>query len=49
MFFYVDGGSPVTGYIIQKREKGSPYWQNATQVPAGQTKVKLQKLACTFH
>lgn len=33
-----DGGSPITGYILQKKEKGSPYWTNAVQVPAGQTK-----------
>lgn len=33
-----DGGSPITGYIIQKKEKGSPYWVNAVHVPAGQTK-----------
>lgn len=29
-----DGGSPITGYIIQKKEKGSPYWINAVNVPA---------------
>ena len=29
-----DGGSAVTGYIIQKKEKGSPYWTNAVHVPA---------------
>lgn len=23
-----DGGSPVTGYIVQKKEKTSPYWTN---------------------
>lgn len=33
-----DGGSPITGYIIQKKEKGSPYWVNAAHVPPGQTK-----------
>lgn len=29
-----DGGSPITGYIVQKKEKGSPYWTNAVHVPA---------------
>ncbi|RZF42380.1 hypothetical protein LSTR_LSTR004188 [Laodelphax striatellus] len=32
-----DGGSPITEYIIQKKEKGSPYWVNAVTVPAAQT------------
>lgn len=32
-----DGGSPITGYIIQKKEKGSPYWINAAHVPTGKT------------
>nr|CAD7424747.1 unnamed protein product [Timema monikensis] len=31
-----DGGSPITGYIVQKKEKGSPYWVNALHVPAMQ-------------
>ncbi|KAF4532834.1 hypothetical protein B566_EDAN018931 [Ephemera danica] len=31
-----DGGSPISGYIIQKKEKGSPYWVNAVNVPAKQ-------------
>ncbi|XP_013109098.2 twitchin isoform X22 [Stomoxys calcitrans] len=28
-----DGGSPITEYIIQKKERGSPYWVNAVHVP----------------
>lgn len=32
-----DGGSPITGYIIQKKEKGSPYWTNAVHIPQGKT------------
>nr|CAD7400062.1 unnamed protein product [Timema poppensis] len=34
-----DGGSPITGYIVQKKEKGSPYWVNALHVPAMQNSV----------
>lgn len=34
-----DGGSPITDYIIQKKEKGNPYWMNALEVPAGKTEV----------
>ncbi|KAF0299363.1 Twitchin [Amphibalanus amphitrite] len=33
-----DGGAPITGYIIQKKAKGSPIWQNAARVPADKTK-----------
>lgn len=36
-----DGGSPITKYIIQKKEKGSPYWVNATTVPGNQTNVSV--------
>lgn len=34
-----DGGSPVTEFTIQKKERGSPYWVNATTVPGRDTKV----------
>ena len=27
-----DGGAPITGYIIEKREKGSPKWVKACEV-----------------
>jgi Fibronectin type III domain. len=37
-----DGGSPITGYIIQKKEKGSPYWVNAVHVPPKQTSVSFK-------
>lgn len=39
-----DGGSPITGYIVQKKEKGSPYWVNAVHVPAGQTSTTVPDL-----
>lgn len=39
-----DGGSPITGYIVQKKEKGSPYWVNAVHVPPNQTNVTVPDL-----
>ncbi|KAG8239130.1 hypothetical protein J437_LFUL018920 [Ladona fulva] len=39
-----DGGSPITGYIIQKKEKGSPYWVNAASAPAGKTSGSVPDL-----
>lgn len=33
-----DGGAPITGYIIQKKERGSPYWQNAARLAGPETK-----------
>jgi hypothetical protein len=54
-----DGGSPITGYVIQKKEKGSPVWQNAAQVPGDCLKVSsftslikiqtVQKRISHFH
>ncbi|XP_037071181.1 LOW QUALITY PROTEIN: twitchin-like [Pollicipes pollicipes] len=39
-----DGGAPITGYIIQKKERGSPIWQDAAKVPADKTKGKAPGL-----
>lgn len=39
-----DGGSPITGYIIQKKEKGSPFWQNAAQIPGKACKGRAPDL-----
>ncbi|CAH2099215.1 unnamed protein product [Euphydryas editha] len=39
-----DGGAPITGYIIQKKEKGSPYWVNAAHVPPSKTKATVPDL-----
>lgn len=39
-----DGGSPITEYIVQKKEKGSPYWVNAIHVPPSQTNTTVPDL-----
>lgn len=39
-----DGGSPITGYIIQKKEKGSPYWTNAVHVPSKTNSARVPDL-----
>lgn len=39
-----DGGSPITEYIVQKKEKGSPYWVNAIHVPPNQTNTTVPDL-----
>ncbi|XP_018789320.1 PREDICTED: twitchin isoform X17 [Bactrocera latifrons] len=36
-----DGGAPLTEYIIQKKEKGSPYWVNTQHVPPDKTSVSI--------
>lgn len=39
-----DGGAPVKGYIIQKKEKGSPYWQNALKLSHPDTSCTVPNL-----
>ncbi|CAN8010311.1 unnamed protein product, partial [Ixodes pacificus] len=39
-----DGGCPIKSYIIQKKERGSPYWTKAKEVPASQTKASVPDL-----
>lgn len=39
-----DGGAPIQNYVIQKKEKGSPYWVNAAKVPAGRTEGRVPDL-----
>lgn len=43
-----DGGSPVTEFSIQKKERGSPYWVNAVTVPGKETKVRSQTFKNTI-
>jgi predicted phage tail protein len=39
-----DGGAPIEKYIIQKKDKYKPEWENATEVPGDQTTGKVQEL-----
>ena len=39
-----NGGSPITQYLIQKREKNSPYWSKGVTVPGNQTKATVPDL-----
>lgn len=38
------GGAPIEEYIVQRKEKGSPYWVNALHVPAKKTKATVPEL-----
>ncbi|XP_058467261.1 twitchin isoform X5 [Malaya genurostris] len=40
-----DGGAPIGEYIIQKKEKDSPYWSTAGRVPGIQRNLKVPDLA----
>ena len=39
-----DGGSPITGYIIEKKEKGSPKWVKAAEVKGPNCKGRADNL-----
>ncbi|XP_058812495.1 twitchin isoform X5 [Topomyia yanbarensis] len=40
-----DGGAQITEYIVQKKEKDSPYWSTAGRVPGIQRNLKVPDLA----
>ncbi|XP_049301024.1 twitchin isoform X5 [Anopheles funestus] len=40
-----DGGATITEYIIQKKEKDSPYWSNAGRVPGIKRDLQIPDLA----
>ncbi|RWS00286.1 twitchin-like protein, partial [Dinothrombium tinctorium] len=40
----IDGGKPVTGYIIEKREVGQPDWTKATAAPVTNTNFTVNNL-----
>ena len=39
-----DGGAPISGYIIEKKEKGSDKWVKACQIPGDDTKARVPDL-----
>ncbi|KPU74929.1 uncharacterized protein Dana_GF19006, isoform G [Drosophila ananassae] len=39
-----DGGAPLEEYIVQKKEKGYPYWTNVLHVPPNQNNAKVSEL-----
>ena len=39
-----DGGSPIIGYVIEKREKGSPRWIKAAETVGPDCKGKVENL-----
>lgn len=39
-----DGGAPIEKYIIQKKDKFKPDWENAGEVPGDKTEAKIEDL-----
>lgn len=39
-----DGGSPLTTYILEKKESTRTYWSNIDRIPASVTSYKIQGL-----
>lgn len=39
-----DGGAPIEKYIIEKKERGKPDWEKATEVPGNCTEAKVEDL-----
>lgn len=39
-----DGGSPITGYVIEKREKGNPKWTKAAELHSPDCKGRADNL-----
>uniref|UniRef100_A0A1I8NU34 Titin n=1 Tax=Stomoxys calcitrans TaxID=35570 RepID=A0A1I8NU34_STOCA len=40
----LDGGSPITGYIVEHRRMGSPHWVKATPIPVSNCDVSISGL-----
>ncbi|KAK6747288.1 hypothetical protein RB195_000476 [Necator americanus] len=39
-----DGGAPIEGYVVEMKEKYSPFWSEVAQVPADQTTATIGDL-----
>ncbi|XGW29138.1 hypothetical protein V3C99_008720 [Haemonchus contortus] len=39
-----DGGAPIEGYVVEMKEKNSPFWTEALQVPGDQTTATVPNL-----
>ncbi|ALC42933.1 CG14964, partial [Drosophila busckii] len=39
-----DGGSPITGYIVEQRRVGSPHWVRATPTPIERCEIQISGL-----
>lgn len=39
-----DGGSPITGYLVEHRRVGSPHWVRATPLPVPFPEITLSGL-----
>lgn len=39
-----DGGSPITGYVVEKREKGAGKWTKGVEVPSNECKATVPDL-----
>ncbi|XP_065361285.1 titin homolog [Calliphora vicina] len=40
----LDGGSPITGYVVEHRRMGSPHWVRATAIPVTRCDVSISGL-----
>ncbi|XP_067644766.1 uncharacterized protein MnM [Eurosta solidaginis] len=40
----LDGGSPITGYVVEHRRMGSPHWVRATPIAVTQCEVSISGL-----
>lgn len=44
-----DGGSPITGYIIEKRDKYNPNWEKCAEVEGDVNRGKVNDLVEGIH